>query len=142
MDTTLALNNYVGIPYEFAGSSHDSADCIGLVRLFYKEHNWKPDIYDGPFYHNWYVKTPFRMIRFFIKNMNKIKDIKDLQFGDVVYFTIGGEGHVGIYYKYGRILTTFPDNSKQWDGTYMPNNSFLCHRQLWERAYRCGFRRR
>ena len=141
MDTTLALNNYVGIPYEFAGSSHDSADCIGLVRLFYKEHNWKPDIYDGPFYHNWYVKTPFRMIRFFIKNMNKIKKSKELQFGDVVLFIINGESHCGIYLGYGKLLTTFP-HSKQWNTSEMPESSFISHRDFWEKGFKIGFRRR
>ena len=141
MDTTLALNNYVGLPYEFAGSSHDSADCIGLVRLFYKEHNWKPDIYDGPFYHNWYVKTPFRMIRFFIKNMNKIKKSKELQFGDVVLFIINGESHCGIYLEYGKLLTTFP-HSKQWNTSKMPESSFISHRSFWEKGFKIGFRRR
>ena len=135
-------DKYINIPYKFAGYDYDGADCIGLLRLFYSDHNWQV-INDGrTFTKDWYKKEPYRMVKWFLKNMNKIKDIKDLQFGDVVYFTIGGEGQVGIYYKYGRILTTFPDNSKQWDGTYMPNNSFLCHRQLWEKAYRCGFRRR
>ena len=136
------IYKYINIPYKFAGYNYDGADCIGLLRLFYADHNWV-EMNDGrTFTKDWYKKEPYRMVKWFLKNMNKIKTIEELQFGDVVYFLIGGEGHVGIYYKYGKIITTFPENSKQWDGTYMPNNSFLCHKQLWEKAYRCGFRRR
>ena len=135
------IDKYINIPYVFAGYDYNGADCVGLLRLFYSEHNWM-EMYDGEFTKDWYKKEPYRMVKWFLRNMNKVRNIDDLQFGDVVYFNINGEGHVGIYYKYGKILTTFPDDSKQWDGTYMPHNSFLCHRQLWEKAYKCGFRRR
>lgn len=41
------INKYVGIPHYFNQDSFDGCDCIGLCRLFYKEHGWKQDFKDG-----------------------------------------------------------------------------------------------
>lgn len=135
------INKYIGIPYEFAGSSFNGLDCVGLLRLFFKEHHWKPDIYDGVFQKDWYKTTPLRMIKFFCRNFSKIRNVDDLMFGDIVYFHINGEGHCAIYLEYGKILTTFPDKCKQWDGTYLPSRTMIVHRNIWEQGFKGGFRR-
>lgn len=136
------INNYIGIPYEFAGWSHEGADCIGLCRLFYHEHQWKPELYDGTFEKDWWKKTPLRMVRWFVRNMTPIKNPDELQYGDIMYFHINGEGHVGIYIEYGKMLTTYPPECRQWDGTVFPHESMLIPRRIWKQGFKCGFRRR
>ncbi len=140
--TLINANDYVGIPYKFAGWTHDGADCIGLVRLIFHEQHWKPAIYDGEFSRDWWKTEPYRMLRFFVKNFDIIKEEHDLQCGDVMYFDINGEGHVGIYLDYGKLLTTFPANCKQWDGSVLPDESMIVPRRIWEKGFKCGFRRR
>ena len=141
MDTTLALNDYIGIPYEFAGHTKDGADCIGLVRLFYRDNKWKPEIYDGSFEHDWYKREPLRMVKWFMRNMRKVRDVHELTYGDVVYFHLNGEGHCGIYLEYGKVLMTFP-NGEQWDTSEYPSSSFVSHRDFWGHGFKIGFRRR
>lgn len=135
------ISKYIGIPYKFAGYSNDGCDCVGLLRWFYADHQWQ-EMYDGEFTKDWYKKEPHRMIRWFFKNMDKLSSIDKLKFGDICYFHINGEGHCGIYLEYGKMLSTFPPNCKQWDGTVMPSESFIVHRQMWEKGFKAGFRRR
>ena len=136
----LDISEYVGIPYKFAGNTFENADCIGLVRLFYEQHDWSPNFH-GTFKEDWYKTEPFRMVRYFCKNLKRIRDAKDLKFGDLVYFHINGEGHCGIYLEYSKILTTFPPGCKQWDGSELANRSFIAHKQLWYPGLKGCFQR-
>ena len=136
------ISKYIGIPYEFNGDTTESADCAGLVMMFYKDHGWKPDSYDKPKEPDWYLKNPFAMDRFLLKNYRKVKDIHQLSFGDIIWTKIGGEGHVMIYLWYGKALTTFPPTLPQWNSEELPNKSMVIHRDLWEHGFICGFRRK
>lgn len=136
------IGRFIGIPYEFAKWSYESADCVGLVRLFYSENHWYPDCDDGSFTKDWYVKEPLRLVRYLMKHWNKTRNIEELHYGDAVYFLINGEGHVGIYLEYGKILTTFPPGCKQWDGSILPSTSMILHRCLWEQGFTAGFKRK
>ena len=135
------ISKYIGIPHIFSQSSFEAADCVGLVRLWFKEHQWKPSCYDGEFTKDWYEKDPLRMVRYLTKNFYKVKDVSELHLGDIVYFCINSEGHCALYLEYGKILTTFPKGT-QWDGSDLPDKSMIVHRNLWEQGFRAGFRRR
>ena len=134
-------NGYIGIPFKFAGWSHEGADCVGLCRLFYSEHNWKPELYGGTFTKDWWKKRPFRLVMWLRRHMTPIQNQEDLEYGDIMYFHINGEGHVGIYMGYGKMLTTYPPECKQWDRSELPHESMLVPRRIWEQGFKCGFRR-
>ena len=136
------ISKYIGIPYEFNGDTSDGADCAGLVMMFYRDHKWKPTTYEKPKDHDWFVKTPFKMERFLLKNYKKVKSISDLSFGDIIWTRIGGEGHVLIYLEYGKVLTTFPPTGPQWNSEVLPSKSMVVHRNVWEHGFICGFRRK
>jgi hypothetical protein len=136
------ISKYIGIPYEFNGDTSDGADCAGLLMMFYRDHKWKPTTYEKPKDHDWFVKTPFKMERFLLKNYKKVKSISDLSFGDIIWTRIGGEGHVLIYLEYGKVLTTFPPTRPQWNSEVLPSKSMVVHRNVWEHGFICGFRRK
>lgn len=46
-DSVHDINKFVGIPHYFGESSFDKCDCLGLCRLFYREHGYKEHIEDG-----------------------------------------------------------------------------------------------
>ena len=138
----MQVSKYIGIPYVFAGHSMEGADCVGLVRMFYADHHWKPAWYDGEFKKDWYITQPYRMIRYLLKNLIKEPNIDNLRFGDIVFFMINDEGHLGIYLEYHKILTTFPPNVKLLDGSIMPDKSMIMRENIWLPAYRCGFKRK
>lgn len=136
------IHKYIGIPFKFARYDFNGCDCIGLIRLWFQDHQWKPEIYDGkPFSRTWYKREPYRMIRWFMRHFNLIRNINDLKFGDIVYFHINGEGHCGIYLNYGKLLTTFP-HCQQWDNSNLPDQSMIIHRFVWGKIFRAGFRRK
>ena len=135
------VNKYIGIPYLFAGHSFDGADCIGLARLFYHEHHYLPELYDGEFEKDWWKKDKNRMVRWLVKNMTKV-DIENVEYGDFMYFNINGEGHCGIYVGNGKMLSTFPPSTPQWDGSILPDESMLIPRRIWSKGIRACFRRK
>ena len=41
------VNKYIGIPHYFNTSSFRKCDCLGLIKLFYREHGWPQTFDDG-----------------------------------------------------------------------------------------------
>jgi hypothetical protein len=136
------IDKYIGIPYSFNESSFKAADCAGLVKLFYTEHNWQPNDYPLPTERDWYVRQPFAMERFLVKNFDRERDVNKLEFGDLVLTQINNETHLLIYLEYGDCLSTFPPKCVQWNGTELPDRSFIVHRDIWQKGYVSGFKRR
>ena len=134
-------NKFIGIPYAFNKSSFDSADCLGLCKLFYREHNWSETFDDGKeITQEWYKKEPYRLLRYLVKNFDKTKDINKLSYGDIIYFNVDSEGHIGIYIGYGKFISTYPGNPK----SPFPqiNKSFIDRIQNWIPFFVCGFHKR
>ena len=79
-----------------------------------------------------YIKEPYRLARWLFKNFDKIDNIDDLRYGDIVLFEINGESHTGIYiddYKVLTILEVF-------------KSSMIMHLKRQNMFYQCGFRLR
>ena len=134
-----SLNRYVGIPHYFGESSFQKCDCIGLCRLFYREHGWKDTFWDngkditkGNFSS---MSTWNRLYRYCLKNMIQISYDK-LSFGDFVIFKIDGDLHTGIYVGYGNLL------SMQIPTVYGESESTIYHRKWWTRFFKYAFRRK
>lgn len=100
------LTRFIGIPYKFLGTDFKGADCIGLCQLFFYEHGIKLEWRDGKdIPKDWYVKEPYRLARWLLKHFTRINNVDDMEYGDVVLFTINGEGHTGIYIGNHKVLT-------------------------------------
>ena len=124
------LDRFVGIPYKFLGTGFDGADCIGLCQLFFYEHGIMLEWRDGrPIDRDWYVKEPYRMVRWFYKYFDKLK-YEELQYGDVVLFEINGEGHTGICVGSHKVLTILEQFKKSMIMRLNHGNVF----------FKCGFR--
>lgn len=99
------IGRYVGVRHVFNGDGPGGADCIGLCRLFYKEHGWRQDFTDGkPVTRDWQTKDPGRLFRYLKRNFEETDDSAALDFGDVVLFKINGDYHLGLYLRYGKVL--------------------------------------
>ena len=126
------LVKFVGIPFKFLGTDYDGVDCIGLCQLFYKEHGVNIEFRDGrPIDKQWYLKEPFRLARWLLKNFVKIEDFNQFQYGDVVLFEINGESHTGIYIGRNKVLTILEFYNRSMITRINQNNMYL----------RCGFRK-
>ena len=101
------FSKYVGIPFAFNESSFEAADCAGLASLFYREHGWSGE-YPRPKHKDWYITDQLYMQRWLVKNFDMSRDIDDIEFGDLLYFMINGEGHIGVALEYGKFLATYP----------------------------------
>ncbi len=134
------LKKYIGIPYGFNESSFEAADCAGLVSLFYREHGW-PDDYPKPKTKDWYMKEPLYMQKYLMKNFSMTRDIDELTYGDILYYQINGEGHIGVYLNYGKFLSTYPKVSEFNGGC-----SFIDRCRFWFNMggvkFIAGFRRK
>ena len=125
------LTKFVGIPYEFLGTDFTGVDCIGLCQLFYFQHGIPLIFRDGRLItKDWYLTEPYRMVRWFLAYFQKIEDIVDLQYGDVVIFEINGESHTGIYIDDFKVLTVLELFKK----------SMIIRLRKQNILYRCGFR--
>lgn len=132
MDT----DKYIGIPYKFNGDTFEGADCLGLVRLFYREHGWIK-IDDGlPIDENWMKDAPRRIVRWFGAHFNKTKNPNDMTYGDICIFLINREIHFGIYVGNGRLLST-----QIVDG-YTNSYSTIYHRQWWQPFFKVAYKRK
>jgi cell wall-associated NlpC family hydrolase len=136
------ISKFIGIPYGFNMNSYSQADCAGLTQLFYCEHGYQPQEYPKPTEHEWWIKNPFLMERFLLKNFDKTKNIQELKYGDLILTEISGESHLLIYLEYGKCLTTFPPGVKQWDGSEMPDRSCIVRKDIWLHGFKMGFKRR
>lgn len=130
------ISKFIGIPWRFGGDSFSGCDCVGLVRLFYREHSWSNDFTDGKpvtEYHSFGVWR--RLYSYCAKHMQKV-DFSDLKYGDFVIFAIDGDIHTGVYIGYGKLLAmqvpTVEDFSK----------STIYHKSWWKPYFRYAFRRK
>ena len=112
MENNEDFSKYCGIPYKFNADTFEQADCSGLVKLFYEQHGWSGANYEKPKDEDWYVRDPLYMQRYLVKHFDMTRDINQIEFGDILYFLISGEGHLGIALPYGRILMTYPKINK------------------------------
>lgn len=130
------IGNFIGIPHYFGESSRTACDCIGLARLFYAEHGWQ-SISDGkPEDVDEYKAQPFRILRYFLKNFDRIESIDALEYGDIVITKVLSEHHVGIYTEYQRLLTM------EVPVIYGVTKSCIFKGHSWTPYFICGFRRR
>lgn len=132
------INKYIGIPHYFGESSFDKCDCIGLCRLFYREHGWKDTFDDGkPVTKEHFsdVGVWRRLYKYCLTKMDRV-EYDELDFGDFVIFQIEGDLHTGIYLGYGDLL------SMQVPTVYGETISTIYHRAWWTPFYKYSFRRR
>ena len=132
-------DQYIGIRHITNGDTFDGCDCLGLVRLFYKEHKWgltfkdkgapvtAEHIHDKE---NW-----DRLFRYLNRKMKRVASSDQLEFGDVVVFNVDGDLHLGIYQQEGMVLTM---SVPVVEGK---TKSVLYHRRIWEKAFKRGYRR-
>lgn len=133
------INKYVGIPHYFGESSFDGCDCIGLVRLFYREHGWPQTFTDGK--PEEVTKENFaeprmwrRLYEYLLKNFQRV-DYDDLRFGDVVVMKFDKDEHLGIYLEYGKVL------GMEVPTVYGKSESTIYTRAWWTPSFKYGFRR-
>lgn len=132
------VNKYIGIPHYFGESSFYKCDCIGLCRLFYREHGWKDTFDDDkPVTEEHFsdVGVWRRLYKYCLTHMDKV-EYDELDFGDFVIFQIDGDLHTGIYLSYGDLL------SMQVPTVYGKSTSTIYHREWWTPFYKHSFRRR
>ena len=131
-------SSYLGIPFEFNGSSHLGCDCIGLLRLVWKEKGWNEDFMDGKLVEKkWYEENPYRLLRYLCRHFDKVREIGQLKEGDILYFRINDEGHVAIWLGYGKYLQSFPPIKEG-----MISMSHMARFKHIKDSFVCGFRRR
>jgi cell wall-associated NlpC family hydrolase len=137
------MSRFIGRPYKFLGDTYEGFDCIGAIKLYYRENGWPLVETDGkPIDHDWYAKDKFRLARYFLKHFDKVTDADLLKDGELILFGINGESHVGVMIdSYGRFLSTFPPISKFNGGI-----SFVDRLKFWLNMkgvrFISGFRRR
>jgi cell wall-associated NlpC family hydrolase len=128
------INKFIGIPHQFGGDSYESCDCLGLCRLFYREHNVGLDFTDGkPITKDWKKDGHLRLRRYFKKYFVRVEK-DELQYGDIVLFDLYGDTHFGVYTDYGNVLSMFVPVE------YGVTKSTIYKRHVWERAFRRGYR--
>lgn len=131
------LNKFIGIKHYFGESSFTKCDCAGLARLFYKEHNYGIDLTDGkPLDEAEYKHQPYRMLRYLLKSLDKVRSIDELKYGDIVVVRIMEELHIGIYTEYQRLLTM------EVPVVIGHTQSCIYKGYQWMSYFICGFRRK
>lgn len=132
-------SKYIGIPHYFGESSFEKCDCIGLCRLFYREHGWKDDFWDNgkPITEENFASpsTWRRLYSYCLTHMERIF-YDELEYGDFVIFRIDGDIHTGIYLGYGKLLCM------QVPTVYGESTSTIYHRQWWTPFFKAAFRRK
>ncbi len=107
----LELSKYLNIPYKYGGESKNGIDCSAFTRQVYKN--------------SLNVNLP-RTAREQYKIGDRIKNIKDLKYGDLIFFNtsqIYYPGHVGIYL--GNNLFIHSGSSKGVTVSTLKNNYYL-----------------
>ncbi|EEX70027.1 NlpC/P60 family protein [Mitsuokella multacida] len=131
------VNKYIGIPHYFGESSFKKCDCIGLCRLFYRNHGWSHPIEDGKPVDKDHFSEPSvwrRLYKYCLLNMTQVF-YDELSFGDFVIFKIDGDLHTGIYLGYGDLL------SMQVPTVYGASTSTIYHRAWWTPFFKYAFRK-
>lgn len=102
------ISKYVGIPHRFNKAGFDGCDCLGLVRLFYKEHGYSPSFYDEfeVTKENYNSQSAWtHLYKYLEKHFDKETDPSKLKVGDIVIFSVLGDIHFGIIAdENGRLL--------------------------------------
>lgn len=120
------LKKFVGLPYKFLGVDYNGVDCIGLCQLFYQEHCIDLEWRDGrPIAKDWYVYEPYRLARFMHKHFTRVKNVDDMQYGDIVLYEINGEGHTGVYVGEHKVLTILHQFQRSMIVRLRQNNLFF-----------------
>lgn len=131
-------DKFIGIPYVLNGKGYDGVDCLGLCRLFYKEHGWKQTFWDGGELlthdsigdaHNW-----GRLMKYLNKHMKRVY-IDDLQYGDIIVFNVRGDAHLGIYIQDDLVLAQMVPCIEG------ETSSVLYHKHVWELGFKKAYRR-
>lgn len=129
---TQDINKYIGIKHYFGGESFEACDCIGLVRLFFKEHGSPLTFDDGKpvTRENYHSVTAWRrLIKYLNQHCRRLKKNELPQYGDIILFRIEGDEHMGIMLtKYGDCLAM---EVPVKEGFTM---SRIYHRTLWRLA--------
>ena len=102
------LDKYIGIKFKIFPKYSDTEkynNCIGLVKMFYNDHNYKQTFDDGEPWYTFNIKNnPIKRIySYFRNNFKKVKSIDELEFGDIVFLYVGL--NLGIYLGDNKILT-------------------------------------
>jgi lipoprotein Spr len=85
------VNDWIGVPYKYAGNSKQGTDCSGFTTQVYR--------------HVYRHEFQFRRSQDLYSEVHPIKK-EELQRGDLVFFKIKGRqiDHVGIYLNQGRFV--------------------------------------
>ena len=128
------VTKYIGIPYKYNSDGYGGTDCLGLCRLFYREHGWKQTFRDGkPQGSLRQGGQGFRLARYLTKFFTRIKE-DELKYGDILIFNVLGDPHLGIYIANGDILAMqVPCNET--------SRSMIYHKRFWSRAFVGAYRR-
>lgn len=134
----LSDNDYIGIKYKRLGDTHQGADCVGLVRLYYREHGWPERFLDGePILPSQSKASHMkRVVRYLRKTFDETKNPAELEHGDVMLFMVNGDLHLGLMLGYGDILST------QIPSIEDISLSTIYRRRWWMPFFRRGFKRR
>lgn len=132
--------DYIGIPHVFLGESHEGCDCMGLVRLYFKEHGWPENFWDDgeAITKDNYNTSPVwrRLLKYLQGNFDETKSIDELKEGSVVLFIIDGDYHLGIYAGDNYML------AMEVPVRYGKSRSMLYHKRYWKVFFKRGFNRR
>ena len=130
------IDKYIGILHKFGGDTFDGCDCVGLCKLFYREHDWFPVWDDGkPITRDWQKNEPMRIVKFLTLHFKMTRNPDALRFGDILYFDIYGDTHLAIYLEGGDILSMQVPVKEGF------TCSTIYHSHIWKRGFRAGFRR-
>lgn len=128
-------SKYIGIPYKHNAEQRDGCNCIGLCKIFYREHGWEQNFDDGkPVDDETGVREWHRLFKYMGQHFTKVIE-EELQYGDVVIFDVAGDMHTGIYLENGRLLAMqVPCNETSLSTIY--------RRKFWHPCFKAAYRRK
>lgn len=136
VDMNEKIYGLIGLKYGFSeGESH----CVGLCRKFYELHGWRENFQDGKAdpetLEEFNKNHKLRLLRYLLKNFDKVRDTYALEYGDVVIFNILGDLHCGIFIGHGDIMAMEVPCGEG-------SRSAVYKYKFWKKAFLCAFRRR
>lgn len=130
------IYSLIGLKYGF---SKDKNHCVDLCRKFYALHDWKEDFRDGKddpeTLEEFNKHHKLRLLRYLLKNFDKVKDTYALEYGDVVIFDVLGDLHCGVFIGNGDIIAMEVPCGEG-------SRSAVYKYKFWKQAFLCAFRRR